>query len=90
LKGKTMNASHVLPPELSPEDARRAVDLSALPFTTTAELAPLTSLVGQERAVQALEIGLGMTQQGYNIFVSGFEGTGAQGQIAALLQDRAA
>jgi lon-related putative ATP-dependent protease len=85
-----MNVARALPAELPAEDARRAVDLSALPFTTTAELAPLTSLVGQERAVQALEMGLGMTQQGYNIFVCGFEGTGAQGQITALLQQRAA
>ena len=85
-----MNASRALTPELSPEDARRAVDLSTLLFTTTAELEPLTTLVGQERAIQALQMGLGMTQQGYNIFVCGFEGTGAQAQITALLQERAA
>ncbi|HEY7490159.1 MAG TPA: Lon-like protease helical domain-containing protein, partial [Candidatus Tectomicrobia bacterium] len=77
-------------PELSADDARRAIDLSSLPFTTTADLQPLTTLVGQERATQALQVGLGMTQQGYNIFVSGFEGTGAPAQIATLLRERAA
>jgi ATP-dependent Lon protease len=84
-----MNGSRVTIPELSAEDARRAVDLSALPFTTTADLEPLTVLVGQERATQALQMGLGMTQQGYNIFVCGFEGAGAPTQIAALLRQRA-
>jgi lon-related putative ATP-dependent protease len=82
-----MNALPVA--ELTAEEARRGVDLSALLFTSTAELEPLTTLVGQERAVQALQMGLGMTHQGYNIFVSGFEGSGALPQIAALLRARA-
>ena len=85
-----MNGSRATFPELSAEEARRMVDLSTLQFTTTAELEPLTTLVGQERATQALDMGLGMRQQGYNIFVCGFEGTGAQTQIAALLRERAA
>lgn len=85
-----MNGSHATLPELPAEEARRMVDLSVLQFTTTAELEPLTTLVGQERATQALHMGLGMHQQGYNIFVCGFEGAGAQTQIAALLRERAA
>jgi ATP-dependent Lon protease len=85
-----MNGSLSVVPALRAEEARRLVDLSALQFTTTAELAPLTTLVGQERATQALHMGLGMPQQGYNIFVCGFEGSGAQTQIAALLRERAA
>jgi predicted ATP-dependent protease len=85
-----MNGRGEALPELSADDARRAIDLSSLPFTTTADLEPLTTLVGQERATQALQVGLGMIQQGYNIFVSGFEGTGAQAQIAAQLRERAA
>jgi predicted ATP-dependent protease len=78
------------PPELSAADARQTVDLSALAFTTTADLEPLTTLVGQERAAQALQMGLGIPQVGYNIFVCGLEGSGAQAQIAAMLRERAA
>jgi AAA domain len=85
-----MNGTRATFPELSAEESRRMVDLSTLQFTTTAELEPLITLVGQERATQALHMGLGMRQQGYNIFVCGFEGTGAQTQIAALLRERAA
>lgn len=85
-----MITPHAVVPELSPQDARKMMDVSHLGFTTTADLASLNILVGQERATQALQMGLGMPQAGYNIFVSTQEGSGAQAQIVALLQERAA
>ncbi len=60
-----------------------------LPFGTTADL-QITgdSIVGQDRAVGALDFGLAVPQPGYNIFVSGPVGTGrttyTQSKIAAL------
>jgi lon-related putative ATP-dependent protease len=83
-----MNGPSLAPSELSAQEARKAADLSTLAFTTTADLKPLTTLIGQERAMQALQMGLGMTQVGYNIFVCGLEGSGAQAQIAAMLRER--
>ncbi len=47
-----------------------------LPFETTADLPPGDSIVGQERAVSALDFGLTVPQPGYNIFVAGPPGTG--------------
>lgn len=44
-------------------------------FATTAELAPTQEFTGQERALSALEIGLGVKGCGFNIFVSGLAGT---------------
>lgn len=85
-----MNGPEVAPTELSAAEVRQAADLSTLAFTTTADLQPLTAVVGQERAMQALQMGLGMPQTGYNIFVSGLEGSGAHGQILDLLRQRAA
>lgn len=85
----TIMSSPTLHPELSAEEARRSADLSALAFTTTAELAPLHTLIGQERATQALQMGLGMPQPGYNIFVSGFQGLGARTEIETLLRHKA-
>ena len=85
-----MSQSIATPHEITPEEARRRADLSALAFTTTADLEPLTTMVGQERAVQALQLGLGVPQQGYNIFISGFAGSGARAQVEALLRDTAA
>ena len=45
-------------------------------FTTTEELAPLDSVIGQRRAVEAIHFGLNMKGPGYHIFITGFEGTG--------------
>jgi hypothetical protein len=77
-------------PELSADHVRKAVHLGHLAFTTTADLEPQTALVGQERAAQALQMGIEIPQPGYNIFVSGLEGAGAHAQITTLLQERAA
>ncbi|MGQ4808619.1 hypothetical protein NKDENANG_02006 [Candidatus Entotheonellaceae bacterium PAL068K] len=85
-----MNNQPAILPELSAEQVRKAVDLSTLTFTTTADLEPQTPIVGQERARQALQMGLEMPQPGYNIFVCGLEGAGSRIQIARLLQERAA
>jgi lon-related putative ATP-dependent protease len=84
-----MNAPDVSRLELPAQAARKSVDLSGVAFTTTADLESLTALVGQERVTQALQMGLGMTQAGYNIFVCGLEGSGAQEQIATLLRGKA-
>jgi predicted ATP-dependent protease len=85
------NTPLTTPRELSAEEVRRTVVLSDVPFTTTADLESLTTtMVGQERAVQALHLGLSIPQQGYNIYVSKLAGSGAQAQIETLLRDRAA
>ena len=84
-----VQTSHPTVVELSAQEARKTVHTDVLSFTTTADLAPLDALVGQERAIQALEVGLSMQQQGYNIFVSGFQGLGAQAQIEAQLRAKA-
>jgi predicted ATP-dependent protease len=61
---------------LPPEALRWVCDPAGLGFATTAELPPTTEIVGQSRGVHALQFGLGIDQQGYNIFVSGPSGTG--------------
>lgn len=46
-------------------------------FETTDELEPITGeLIGQNRAVKAMDLGLKVEQEGYNIFISGIPGTG--------------
>ena len=85
-----MTTSHPAIAELTAAQVRKAVDLSRLHFDTTADLEPQTALVGQERAVQALQMGVDMPQPGYNIFVSEAPGSGARAQITALLRERAA
>ena len=45
-------------------------------FQTTAELDVFEGIIGQERAVKALDFGLDMKMKGYNIYMSGPSGTG--------------
>jgi lon-related putative ATP-dependent protease len=62
--------------ELTASELRCDCDPSVFPFQHTGEIDPLSDVIGQERAVQAIQFGLGMESPGYNIFVTGIEGTG--------------
>ncbi|MCL2618785.1 MAG: AAA family ATPase [Defluviitaleaceae bacterium] len=48
-------------------------------FATTRDLADNEGLIGQERAVRAMRLGLSIKARGYNIFVTGEPGTGRAG-----------
>ncbi|MBP2655149.1 MAG: lon [Firmicutes bacterium] len=62
--------------ELPAEKLRFTCDDELLPYEST-ESIPLTEvMVGQERAVRAMEFGLGTKSFGYNIYISGLVGTG--------------
>lgn len=52
------------------------VDPTQLDFEHTGELEPLADIIGQDRAVEALEFGLSMKSAGFNLYVSGPVGTG--------------
>jgi len=62
--------------ELKAADLRCVCDHRVFKFKNTSQIKPLDQIIGQERAVQALEFGLNMNNAGYNIFVTGLEGTG--------------
>ena len=62
--------------ELKVSDLRRVCDHRVFKFKNTSEVKPLDEIIGQKRAVRALEFGLNMRSPGYNIFVTGLEGTG--------------
>jgi len=61
---------------VSGDQVRWTCPPDALPFATTDELSEDENIVGQERAVRALDFALNVPQAGYNIFVSGPVGTG--------------
>ena len=61
---------------LSAEELSPRIDAASLGFTATSELEPLDTPIGQERAIEALEFGLGIKSDGFNVFVSGALGTG--------------
>ena len=62
--------------ELTAEELRFTCDENIFSFDTTGEIPPLAVMVGQERAVKAVEFGLFTKNSGYNIYVSGLVGTG--------------
>jgi len=62
--------------ELKAADLRCICDPKIFKFKNTSEIKPLDGVIGQKRAVQAIEFGLNMKSSGYNIFVTGEEGTG--------------
>ncbi|MBU0987153.1 MAG: AAA family ATPase, partial [Proteobacteria bacterium] len=69
--------------ELAASDLRCVCDPETFNFKNTSEIEPLAEVIGQERAVQAIEFGLNMKSPGYNIFVTGIEGTGK----STIIQD---
>ncbi|HTK81042.1 MAG TPA: ATP-binding protein [Bacteroidota bacterium] len=58
-----------------------------IPVKTTNEVKPSKEIIGQERALRALRLGLEMKHPGYNVFVTGFSGTGRMTTIKRLLTE---
>ncbi len=61
-------------------------DPITLGFDCTDELVPPEGFIGQDRAIEALEFGLGIKSPGFNIFVTGFTGTGRTSVIKSHLE----
>ena len=55
-------------------------------FECTDELVPPQGLIGQDRALQAIQFGLEVEKKGYNLFVTGLTGTGKASAIKRHLQ----
>lgn len=74
--------------EIPIEKLRWKCDLSKLNIKTTNDLKPSKKILGQERALKAIKLGLEMEYLGYNIFVTGRAGTGRSTTIKMLLEGR--
>lgn len=72
--------------EVPVNDLRRQCDPAEFPFKTTADLSPTAEVIGQQRAVSALEFGLGIRNHGYNIYVSGIPGTGRNSIVRSIVK----
>jgi ATP-dependent Lon protease len=70
---------------LKPEDLKWKCPKKALGFKTTDDLKPTGDIVGQDRAVKALELGLEISSIGYNMFVTGVSGTGRESTVKRIL-----
>ncbi|MBL7191153.1 AAA family ATPase [bacterium] len=71
---------------LAPDKLRRKFDPDTLGFEVTDEIQPIQEIIGQKRALKALEMGLEIRHRGYNIFIAGMIGTGRRSTIKNLLE----
>lgn len=78
------------PAELTPSDLYRRCDPAQFSFADTSALPDLEEVIGQARAVQAVEFGIGIRRKGYNIFALGPTGTGKHSLIQSFLNEAAA
>lgn len=74
------------PKELKPDELRWYCDPEVFEFESTSKVKPIEGIVGQERAVKALKLGVDMESPGYNIFVTGLSGTGKMYTIKSMLE----
>ena len=62
--------------ELNYKDLKLTCDSKIFDFTTTDELETISTGIGQERGIKALEFGLNVDSNGYNLYVEGPYGVG--------------
>lgn len=74
---------------LPAEHLYRTFDPAALPFETTADLQDGQEIIGQQRAIDAIQFGIGIAHKGYNLFALGPNGTGRNTAVARFLRQRA-
>jgi len=75
------------PAELPTEKLRWRCDSARIPFATTAQAEPREGVIGQERALRALKMGVELSAPGYNMFVCGLAGTSRGGMISRMIEE---
>jgi len=71
--------------EVPVEKLRWQCDPAIFDFDCTKEIAPLREFIGQDRAIRAIQFGLSMNHDGYNIFVAGLTGTGKTSMVKTYI-----
>ena len=77
------------PQPLEASELRHVVNASKLGFKTTDELHPITGLIGQERALKAIQFGTNIKSHDYNIFVLGPPASGKTTAVRSHLGPKA-
>jgi ATP-dependent Lon protease len=72
--------------ELTPADLRWKCDPDILEFDSTEDLKPIEGIIGQERALKAIRLGVEMRAPGYNIFICGMSGSGKATTVKQMLE----
>ncbi len=75
---------------LRPEDLRSRCDPATLGIRSTDDVPPLEGVRGQQRAIDAIELGLHIEDPDHNVYVAGPSGTGRNTAVLDLLRAAAA
>ena len=71
-------------------ELRRKVDPNSLGFATTADLEPVSGLIGQDRALKAIQFGANIRASDFNVFVLGPSASGKRTAVKSYLEKKAA
>ncbi|MCS4503183.1 AAA family ATPase [Arhodomonas aquaeolei] len=74
---------------LTADQVYQRCDPAALDFDTTDELRGAGTIIGQDRAIEALRLGTGVRNNGFNLFVLGPGGVGKHEVVSQFLHERA-
>jgi lon-related putative ATP-dependent protease len=72
--------------ELKPEELRWKCDPNIFKFESTEDIEPIEGILGQERALKAIRLGVDMRSPGYNIYIAGLSGSGKATTVKQMLQ----
>ncbi|MDR9501415.1 MAG: ATP-binding protein [Desulfurivibrionaceae bacterium] len=75
--------------KISPAEAYHHCDPDSFAFETTVEMEEVFHFIGQDRALEAVDFGINMSQPGFNLFVIGPEGSGRHTVVQSFLHDKA-
>jgi lon-related putative ATP-dependent protease len=75
--------------ELTPDELTFVCDPNQFEFATTAELPDLPNIIGQDRAVRAIDFGVEIPSYGFNVYAMGPAGTGKTTTVRRFLDRRA-
>jgi len=73
--------------EISPERLSYRLDEKEYPHSAFDKIDPCCGIIGQDRALSAVQLGLEIQSKGYNIFVTGSPGTGRTTAVKLLLEE---
>ena len=74
---------------LGSKDLAQKCRPSFFKFNSTADIEPLKGIIGQERAERSLGFGLDIDNEGYNIYLAGYFGTGKTTLAREMLDKKA-
>ncbi len=72
------------------EELAHRCDARQFTFASTDELEDIGVIPGQERAIEAIELAVGIERDGYNLFVMGPAGCGRHTLVRQRIEARAA